>query len=262
MSQKEIFNLISQMTGQANILTLPLVLIDFCDGDHATALILSQLLYWNGKSKNEWIYKTYDSWYKELRLSEYQVRRARKNLEKMGILETKVKKANGNPTLHYRIKTKEFLNLLMNKLNNQNFKKPTNQVSLKTSESLTETTTEITPKTTTLYNNSKNLNDENLEDLAQQIYQAYPSKCPVNGRPTHKTNKDKLKIKRILATGYPLLRIVTLYVEYCKSKGFYLKNLSTFLNNLPNSSEAEKMFHIETDEEMLQRIISQNNLEE
>ena len=113
MTIKEIYQTISQLVGQANILTIPREFIAYT-GDLESALLLSQLIYWSERTSNPegWIYKTYDDWEEETSLKEYSVRKARKKLEKMGILETKIKKVNGNPTLHYRINIEKLKNLL------------------------------------------------------------------------------------------------------------------------------------------------------
>ncbi len=74
-------------------------------GNIESAIILSQLLYWQDKviDGEMWIYKSYKDWYIETGLSERQIKKARNTLEKMGFLETKIKKARGVPTLHYRL---------------------------------------------------------------------------------------------------------------------------------------------------------------
>jgi len=126
----EIFNLIVKFSGQNNLLAIPREFINITE-DINSALLLSQLLYWTSKSKNDgWIYKTYKDWNEEIGLSEYQVRLATKKLKSLHLVETKIKKANGNPTLHYRLDTEETKDWILKKL-----KKP-----------ITETTTETTTK--------------------------------------------------------------------------------------------------------------------
>ncbi len=112
-------DIISNFAGQNNILTIPRPFIDFC-GDIPTALLLSQLLYWTDKTKRPdgYIYKSYKEWKSELCISERQVKRASDKLKKEGILETKIKKANGAPTLHYRLKKNSFRNWILAKYEN------------------------------------------------------------------------------------------------------------------------------------------------
>jgi len=107
--KNEIYNLIEQFAGQKRILTIPRIFIAYT-GDLESALLLSQIIYWSDKKDGGWIYKTYEEWFNEIGLNEYRVRKARKKLERMGVLETKVKKANGNPTLHYRLLKDAFSN--------------------------------------------------------------------------------------------------------------------------------------------------------
>jgi hypothetical protein len=109
ITQGEIFEAIKALTGQANLLTIPRSFISYT-GQFETALLLSQLLYWSDKTsrQDKFIYKTYQDWHIEIGLTEYGVRKAANRLKKMGILETKIHKAFGNPTVHYRLKSSVF----------------------------------------------------------------------------------------------------------------------------------------------------------
>ena len=77
-------------------------------GDIPTALYYQQLLYWSDKGGRDdgWIYKSMKEIEYETTLSRKQQERARKNLEKSGIIKTKLMKADGAPTLHFQICTK------------------------------------------------------------------------------------------------------------------------------------------------------------
>jgi hypothetical protein len=143
--QKQLQKIITEFIGQSNTLTIPRVLIDYT-GTIEASLLLSQLLYWTTKSKKDgWVYKSYKKWHEEISLSEYQVRKSTKYLrDKMDIMETKIKKINGNPTLHYRIKTTNFLDSFLEFLKERTCKNSRN-VPLNSSGSInTEITTEIT----------------------------------------------------------------------------------------------------------------------
>ena len=85
-------------------------------GSIARAIYLQNLIYWSDKGhrKDGFIYKTKESIEKETTLTRYQQDSCRKYFEKKGILETKLLKANGAPTLHYRVK-----NGIVRKLLNQ-----------------------------------------------------------------------------------------------------------------------------------------------
>ncbi len=157
ISQADVLATIRSFAGQPSVLTIPRVFIQLT-GDIESALLLSQVLYWTPRSKdtNGWVYKTYAEWEAELGLRERPLLRARRKLTSMGILETKLKKANGSPTVHYRIKEDAFVTQLVSLLRNpipQNagiqFRKTQESNSAKRSEPVTETTSETTSETTT-----------------------------------------------------------------------------------------------------------------
>lgn len=135
--------LLSQFSGQQNTLTIPRAYIDIAGGV-TNALLLSQIVYWSDRTKNEdgWFAKSYPEWQEELSLSEYQVRTATKALADLGV-ETKLKKFDGAPTVHYRINKAIFSESIL-----KFFKYPSSSnssiQSVKTSDSLTEPTTEPT----------------------------------------------------------------------------------------------------------------------
>jgi hypothetical protein len=135
LSRIDIMNLISQYAGQNNMITTPVIFIKLT-GNFERATFLNQLLYWQDKMKGDWLFKTYKEWYEEIYLSEYQIRKASKWLEKEGILEMKIKKARGNPTVHYRLNKEKFLEWFLKFLGNEKekFKEP----SLKIQESYIE----------------------------------------------------------------------------------------------------------------------------
>jgi len=161
-TQKIIFKLIAELTGQENIVAVPREFIKFT-GDPATGIFLAQLIYWcdRGSRKDGFIYKSHKEWEEEIGLERYYCKKARKKLEDMGILETKLKKANGAPTLHYRLKMDKFVDKFINHLksgydaqNDRNEQiapmdciNSPNGMS-KYPQSLTESTTEITAENT------------------------------------------------------------------------------------------------------------------
>lgn len=164
--QNEIFNMIKQLTGSANLIALPIVFIEFCDDDISTALVLSQLIYWTDKSKNDgWVAKSLKDWEQELRLSRKMVDRIKNYLEKRQLIELKVKKFDGTPTMHYKVNqekfAEEFLSFLKEKEKGQKMGKKSKFIcekgtssgvqkeqvqACKRSVSLTEITTETTTK--------------------------------------------------------------------------------------------------------------------
>lgn len=136
--------LIKAMTGQANILTIPRPFVDYM-GNLDGALFLSQLVYWSDKGRDGWFYKTYAEWQEEICLSEYEIKKAVKVLVDRGCLETAVRRANGNPTVHYKLDFDVFSESFINFLQERKPSLSGNESQV-SQESLTETTTETTPE--------------------------------------------------------------------------------------------------------------------
>ncbi len=150
--QKMIFSTVAKIMGNKDVRTVSLQVIKLCK-DLETGFFLSQLIYWTGKEKSPygWIYKTDKEWHDELSLSSYSIRKARKNLVQMRIIETKKKRANGFPTIHYRIDKKAFWEKLKQHLDVQNQisdSVESNPRSCKIDKTITDNTTEISTKNT------------------------------------------------------------------------------------------------------------------
>lgn len=81
------------------------------------ALYFQQLYYWSDKgiNKDGWIWKTKKEIEEETTLTRCQQDRVRKKLEKMEVIETKIMKAKGSPTLHFRVNIGKVGNLLFQK---------------------------------------------------------------------------------------------------------------------------------------------------
>jgi hypothetical protein len=160
--QKQITTLIKSMSGQANILTIPRIYISIT-GDINSALLLSQAVYWSDKTGNPegWFYKSYPDWQEEIGLTQYQVKRAAVALQKLGVMETDLRKVNRAPTVHYLVLFDPLYDLIMKKLDNQETSLSTNLINEKLDNRLSrnliidyeETSlsslTEITTETTT-----------------------------------------------------------------------------------------------------------------
>lgn len=137
------------MSGQDNVVTIPKIYIELT-GDLTAALVLNQIVFWSDKSKRNdgFFYKSYKEWHDETTLSERQVRYAVKKLKDKAMVETKLKKANGAPTLHYKLEYDTLLESILTLCQNPNLQ----DVGIHPdtlSESLTENTTEITTENTT-----------------------------------------------------------------------------------------------------------------
>ena len=101
------------------------------------------------------------------------------------------------------------------------------------------------------YNKDNNNNKENKEKKSSnedkekilasvnRIYSLYPTKCPVSGRPTGKSSKDKVKIEILLRkrAEEEIASIIERYLSESTSHQSYIKNFSTFLNNIPDYTE-------------------------
>ena len=87
-------------------------LISKMTGSQTAAVMSLKLLYWfpRATKADGWVYKSWRDWKAECDLSQSQVKRvhAAGCLEQIGI-ERKVMKANGSPTMHYRINVQYFL---------------------------------------------------------------------------------------------------------------------------------------------------------
>ena len=90
------------LAGQQNVVVVYRAFYEFA-GTLESALLFGQLLYWTPRSKNGWVAKTDAELVNELCLTQHGVRAARKRLQEMGVLETKVKRFKGSPTVHYKL---------------------------------------------------------------------------------------------------------------------------------------------------------------
>lgn len=74
-NQKHVIALIKQVSGQANVLTIPRLFITLCSGSHHAALFLSQCVYWSDKNNRDggWFWKTYAEWEEEIGLKAHAI---------------------------------------------------------------------------------------------------------------------------------------------------------------------------------------------
>ena len=129
--------LIKEITSERNkAFCIPELFLDLLDNDHIAALLLNQICYWTNVKGGDWFYKTYEDWQKELRLTEYQVRTAIKNLKKYGVHTTFHKASKQNtPKLHYRVDIEQLKTALLKTLKVEN-PLPLNNSTLKNLEGL------------------------------------------------------------------------------------------------------------------------------
>lgn len=99
---------IAALFGNKNTLVVPRAFIAWT-GDLNAAALLNQTLYLSAQEDDGWFPKSYPQWFVFCGLSEYQVRRAFKKIKDLNLgLETKRRKVDGAPTLHYRIDPIQF----------------------------------------------------------------------------------------------------------------------------------------------------------
>lgn len=149
--------ILKQLSGQENTITIPKVYIELT-GNLTQALVLNQIVFWSDKTsrKDGYFYKTYKEWQEETALTERQVRYASEKLEPFGV-KTKVRKANGAPTVHYHVDFNKLLEFILTKCQNgflQNVSLDSDKMSgTLDSDKMSETLTEEYQKNTTEDNN-------------------------------------------------------------------------------------------------------------
>jgi hypothetical protein len=135
------------LAGNENAIVVHKAFVEFTGGLEA-GMMLGQLLYWTPRAKRNdgFIAKSYEEWSDELCLTQYGVRKAKKVLEEMGVLETKLKKWDGAPTIHYRLDMDELDHKWICWIRKMETTKSENG-NAENSESITETTSENTSNT-------------------------------------------------------------------------------------------------------------------
>lgn len=78
--------------------------------------------------------------------------------------------------------------------------------------------------------------NKELEADIEEIYKAYPTKCERRQQFTGKCSKDKDRIRILLTKKHKTKDEILAAIRQTVSEGAYLKNFSTFLNNLPEVS--------------------------
>ena len=195
-TREQILNLIKSFAGQANIIAVPRIFVALT-GDTSLALMLSQLLYWSDRSlrPDGFIFKSAREWQAEVGVTPYAVGK----FNTLPYVETKVKRANGSPTTHYRILFDDLVDRMMalleidSSFSENPFLEITESISrnqemhLANSKSpfidFNKSLTKITTKTTTETVNPKGL----AQDCAPPI----PEPAPVSVSKPKKRTKPK-----------------------------------------------------------------------
>ena len=100
-------------------------------------------------------------------------------------------------------------------------------------EIIAEAVEATTPEKKESSNPIKNTADP---ESVNRLYALYPSKCPVSGRATGKSHKDKEILTRLLRehSEEEISDTIKRYVKDSTEQKSYIKNFSTFLHNLPD----------------------------
>lgn len=104
------YSKIDEITGNDHWLYTPRSFISLT-GDPVQALMTARMVYWCKRSvrRDGFVYKSARDWLMETGVSEHAVRK----FKKLPFIETKIVKANGVPTTHYRINTEKLYEALL-----------------------------------------------------------------------------------------------------------------------------------------------------
>jgi len=133
-------------------------------GSVTAALMLSQAFYWSKQGRkgywDGWFFKSADEWEEETGLTRREQETARRKLRKFDWWQEKIAKANGTPTLHYRINARAFFSYLRETQFDKLVKPDSTNCETPVTETTTETTTELaTPETTDTPSLSRRVHD-------------------------------------------------------------------------------------------------------
>ena len=142
--RKEIMGMVAGLVGNANSLVIPVAFIKAL-GDKDSAMLLSQCLYWTGKSSSgdEWFYKSDADWRDELYMTKNDLIKAKNKLKSLGLIEVKIKKVYGDPTCHYRVSAEVLIQWLFHQVEKGNSTTEQKEIP-PAGRTCTESTTKIT----------------------------------------------------------------------------------------------------------------------
>lgn len=219
----KIRDIIRRMSGQDNVFTVPKIYVEFT-GDITTAILLNQIVFLSDKSKRTdgFFYKTYDEWYEEICLTKRQVSYSVKKLKELGLVETKLKRANGAPTVHYKLDYDKLLDSIVTKCHYPSEQNVTNHCD-KMSQSLTEITTENT--TEIKRTSRKQVYDEDGVHfrLANRLYQRIIENNSNAKKPNLQTwaNDMRLMMERDERTEEQIIYLI----DWVQRDSFWMSNI-------------------------------------
>lgn len=236
MDNKQIINnLIISYSGQQRTINIPVLYLELLE-DYNTAVILNQLIYWSDRSSRTdgYFFKSYKEWEEEVFLSQYQVKKSIDKLKKLGLVETKLKKSYGSPTLHYKVDMEEISKWIIKKLDNRISRNLINDYE-ETSYSLTKNTTKNTTENTT-HHTENNLNTDNSKPKDKKINDKDPvtkSLSLIQEKYFSQISPIKLEsmVTEIEKLGDNAFEIISIAVDYTTSNNKNLNYLTKVINN-------------------------------
>ena len=236
MDNKQIIsNLIISYSGQQRTINIPVLYLELLE-DYNTAVILNQLIYWSDRSSRTdgYFFKSYKEWAEEVFLSQYQVKKSIDKLKKLGLVETKLKKSYGSPTLHYKVDMEEISKWIIKKLDNRISRNLINDYE-ETSYYLTKNTTKNTTENTT-HHTENNLNTDNSKPKDKKINDKDPvtkSLSLIQEKYFSQISPIKLEsmVTEIEKLGDNAFEIISIAVDYTTSNNKNLNYLTKVINN-------------------------------
>ncbi len=82
-----------------------------------------------------------------------------------------------------------------------------------------------------------------IDEAVERLYKMYPSKDVERNISTGKCSKDKTRLRALLKTKSEeqIAYTINRYLRECAANRSYIKNFSTFLNNLPEYGDVEEV---------------------
>ena len=101
----EVLDLIRQHLGRVNLIPVPVLFLELT-GDTDSALLLTQLLYWTERARDDdgWVFKARHDWYAELHLNRYKLDMARRRLRDLSLIEEDHHLVGSRRILHLRVR--------------------------------------------------------------------------------------------------------------------------------------------------------------
>jgi len=236
-AQSDYFELIKQISGQKNVITVPRLFVKIT-GELNQAVLLSQCIYWSDRTNRTdgFFYKTADEFSDELGISPRQVRYAAERLEEAGFITMEIHRANGSPTTHYRVNLDTVTTSIL-QICKIDFT-PVSNPSDTSVNFLTEITTEINSTTTTTENPEKNIYaiyEKNIAPLTPMVADELDD-CVK----TYTLEWVIEAIKEAAKSEVHNIKYITAILRRWKSQGFKSqKPQSRSTGNKPPSSQAE-----------------------